>query len=175
MVGSVEGDAAEQPDEPHRMREHRVAAEVEILAPIEVVWELVCQLHRYDEWVESTIEVLRADEVATLGAHWEERSRISGIWLATIDWHVAEFVAPHRISFEGTGVAMVRGLGFSIDLRDAVATTVCELTLWYSPRFGPIGVAIDLLTRSNITNDQKRTLRSLAFLAEGGKGVPPPT
>lgn len=46
IVGSVGADDAEQPDEPRRTREHRVAVGVEIRAPIEVVWELVCQLHR---------------------------------------------------------------------------------------------------------------------------------
>lgn len=88
---------------------------------------------------------------------------------------MTQFVPPNRIAFEGTGVAMVRGLGFSVDLREVATGTACELTLWYSPRFGPIGFVIELLTRSNVTNDQKRTVRSLAFLAEGGVGAPPPT
>jgi hypothetical protein len=168
----MEGDDADEWVEPPS---HRVAAGVEILAPIEDVWALVCQLRRYDEWVESTIEVRSADEVAGMGARWQERSRISGVWLATIEWRVTEFVAPTRIAFEGTGVAMVRRLGFSIDLEAVAAGTHCELTLWYSPRFGPIGFLLDLLTRSNVTNDQKRTVRSLAFLAEGRTGTPPPT
>ena len=47
------------------------------------------------------------------------------------------------------------------------ALTEFSLTLWYTPRFGPLGSLVDWLTRSNVTNDQKRSVGTFAILAGG--------
>ncbi len=75
--------------------------------------------------------------------------------------------------FHGEGVAVLEGLGFSVDLEGQGAATELSLTLWYTPRFGPVGSALDVLTRSNVTNDQKRSVRTLASLAEHRAGDAP--
>ena len=153
-------------------REHREFAATAVDAPVGEVWDLLCATERYDAWIESTTEVLATDGDARLGASFEERSRISGLWMATIRWTVTEFEPERRLAFEGTGVAVVTGLGFSVDLAPVDHATEVTLTLWYTPRFGPLGSFLELVTRSNVRNDQKRTVRTLASLAEHGRGGP---
>jgi uncharacterized membrane protein len=146
--------------------EHREFAATTAAAPAEAVWALLVAMPRYDEWLESTTVVLASDDEARLGAGFEERSRLSGLWMATIRWTVTEFEPSRRIAFEGTGASVVSGLGFSVDLEAHGPATEVTLTLWYTPRFGPLGTVLERVTRANVTNDQKRSVRTLAFLAE---------
>jgi Polyketide cyclase / dehydrase and lipid transport len=147
-------------------REHRVTAAIDAQAPIEVVWDLLGRFADYGDWLESTTEVLRADDEVVIGAGFVERSRISGVWMATIRWTLTELEPGSRLVFRGEGVWAIERLGFSVDLAELGTSTELTLTLWYTPRFGPVGSALDVLTRSNVTNDQKRTVRTLATLAE---------
>jgi len=147
-------------------REHREFASTTAAAPVEAVWELLVDTDRYAEWIESTTEVLRSDGAARLGATFVERSRISGFWMATIHWTVTECEPERRLAFKGSGVAVLSDLGFSVDLVEIGAATEVTLTLWYTPRFGPLGTFLDVVTRGNVTNDQKRSVRTLAFLSE---------
>ncbi|HEV3328405.1 MAG TPA: SRPBCC family protein [Acidimicrobiales bacterium] len=147
-------------------REHRVTAAIDVHAPVEVLWDVLGRFADYEDWLESTTEVLRADDEVVVGAGFEERSRISGVWMATIRWTLTELEPDARMVFRGEGVWAVDGLGFSVDLAEHGHSTELSLTLWYTPRFGPLGSALDVLTRSNVTNDQKRTVRTLATLAE---------
>jgi len=147
-------------------REHREFASTTAAAPVEAVWELLVDTDRYAEWIESTAEVLRSDGAALLGATFVERSRISGFWMATIHWTVTECEPERRLAFKGSGVAVLSDLGFSVDLVEIGAATEVTLTLWYTPRFGPLGTFLDVVTRGNVTNDQKRSVRTLAFLSE---------
>lgn len=153
-------------------REHRVTASSTVAAPLEAVWDLVCEMDRYDEWIESTIELLCTDGRAAQGASFEERSRVSGLFTATLRWTVREVEPLARIAFDGEGVSVIRGLGFAIDVCALGESTEFALTLWYTPRFGPVGSLVDWLTRSNVTNDQKRSVRTFAVLAEGPSGEP---
>jgi carbon monoxide dehydrogenase subunit G len=147
-------------------REHREFVSTTVAAPIAAVWALVRRMDRYDEWIESTTELLRTDGEARLGAGFEERSRISGLWMATIRWTVTVCEPGRRLVFGGSGVAVLTGFGFAIDVEPLGEATEVTLTLWYTPRFGPLGTFLDVVTRSNVTNDQKRSIRTLAFLAE---------
>ena len=146
-------------------REHRVTASIDAHAPVEVLWDVLTRFSDYGDWLESTTEVLRADDAA-VGASFEERSRISGVWMATIRWTVTELQAHRRLAFRGEGVRVLDGLGFAVDLAAEGDATGLSLTLWYTPRYGVVGSALDVLTRSNVTNDQKRSVRTLATLAE---------
>jgi hypothetical protein len=146
--------------------EHRVTAGTDVHAPIETVWDFLCRFGDYADWLESTTKVLRADDEVAIGAGFDERSRLSGLWMATIHWTLTELEPLRRMAFHGEGVTMLDGLGFSVDLAGNGATTELSITLWYTPRFGVLGWALDVLTRSNVTNDQKRSVRTLATLAE---------
>jgi len=131
-------------------------------------------MDRYGEWIESTIEVLEADPHMAVGASFEERSRVSGLFTATLRWTAREVEPLARIAFDGEGVTIVQGLGFAVDLSERGASTEFALTLSYTPRFGPIGSLVDWLTRSNVTNDQKRSVRTFAILAEDPSSDPAP-
>ena len=155
-------------------REHRVTVSSTVAAPLEAVWDLILRMDRYEEWIESTIELVGADPHMTVGASFEERSRVSGLFTARLRWTLRELEPLTRIAFDGDGVAVVRGLGFALDVADLGGSTEFSLTLWYTPRFGPVGSLVDWLTRSNVTNDQKRSVRTFAILAEGPRGEPAP-
>jgi Polyketide cyclase / dehydrase and lipid transport len=146
--------------------EHRVTAATDARAPIETVWDLLCRFGDYGDWLESTTKVLRADDEVAIGAGFDERSRLSGLWMATIHWTLTELEPFSRMRFHGEGVKLLDELGFSIDVAGSGATSELSITLWYTPRFGAVGWALDVLTRSNVTNDQKRSVRTLAALAE---------
>jgi uncharacterized protein YndB with AHSA1/START domain len=156
-------------------REHREFASTRAAAPVEAVWKLLAATDRYGEWIESTTEVLRADDVVRPGATFVERSRISGLWMATIHWTVTQCEPERRLAFEGRGVPVLSDLGFSVDLVDEGAATEVTLTLWYTTRFGPFGTFLDVVTRANVTNDQKRSVRTLAILAEHRDDDGPPS
>jgi Polyketide cyclase / dehydrase and lipid transport len=146
--------------------EHRVAVATDAKVSVGAVWERLSRLADYSDWLESTIEVLDADAGLELGAGFTERTRMSGVWVARIRWTIVDLDEPHHLEFAGVGASVVDRLGFSIDLTGQDQTTEIALTLWYTPRLGPIGSLLDLVTRSNVTNDQKRSVRTLAALAE---------
>ena len=154
------------------VQEHRESASISIDAPLDTVWELLCQLDRYVEWVESTLAFIASDGHAALGASYVERSRISGFWTATIRWHVVEIVPSLRIVFEGAGVAPVTGLGYSVEVAPDDDRTEFTLTLWYTPRFGPVGALVEMAVRSNVNAEHRRSVRTFSILAEHD-GQPP--
>lgn len=143
-----------------------MTAATDVAAPKEVLWDLLGRFADYGDWLESTTEVLRADDVAVVGARFEERSRISGVFMATIRWTLLDLEPETRMVFGGEGVWAVDGLGFSVDVADRGERCELSLTLWYTPRFGPLGSLAEVLTRSNVTNDQRRSVATLATLAE---------
>jgi hypothetical protein len=147
-------------------REHRVTVSIDVHAPPGAIWDRLSRFADYADWLESTVAVLHADDQVVVGASFEERSRISGVWMSTIRWTVTELEDRRRLAFAGEGVPVVEGLGFCVDLDEGGERTELSLSLWYTPRFGPVGAALDLLTRSNVTNDQKRSVRTLATLVE---------
>jgi len=147
-------------------REHRATVATTVDAPADVVWDLACATDRYEEWIESTLEVIRADGAASLDATWEERSRICGFWKATILWRVTAFDPPRRLCFEGGGVTAVSGLGFEIEVDPLGDKTDFTLTLWYTPRFGPLGSVIEFCTHGNVDAEQHRSVKTFAILAE---------
>ncbi len=100
------------------------------------------------------------------GAGFTERTRLSGVWVARLRWTVVDVQPQRHLEFAGVGASVVEGLGFSIDLTEQGSSTEVALALWYTPRLGPIGSLLAAVTRSNVTNDQKRSVRTLAALAE---------
>jgi uncharacterized protein YndB with AHSA1/START domain len=146
--------------------EHRVTAETTVPAPLARVWSLVADLHRYADWVESTIEVLRADDEVAPGARYEERTRLSGLWTATTCWTITELQPGARIAFAADGVRAVRDLTLVLTLQQVAGGTAVTSTYAYLTRFGPLGSVLELVVRGNVVNDQRRSLRTLSHLAE---------
>ena len=145
-------------------KEQSVVASVEIEAPQEAVWEVACDTARYAEWVESTIEVVRTDGPARLGATYDELTRISGPWKAATHWRVTEFDPPRRQVHDGEGVATAQGMAVVIELTSAGENTHLTLTIRYAPRFGPIGAIIDAAVRGSLRRAQQRSAEAFAAL-----------
>jgi hypothetical protein len=135
-------------------------------APLGRVWALVSDISRYADWVEPTIEVLRADDEIGLGACYEERTRLSGFWTATTRWTVTEFEPMARITLIGDGPSAVRALALELTLEANDEGTEVTSTYSYLTRFGLLGTLLELVVRGNVVNDQRRSLRTLSYLAE---------
>ena len=146
--------------------EHRVTAATTVPATLERVWSLVCDMRHYADWVESTIEVLRADDEIGIGARYEERTRLSGLWTATTQWTVIELEPMTRVAFVAEGAPAVRSLGLELTLAAHDDGIEVASTYSYLTRFGPLGTLLELVVRGNVVNDQRRSLRTLSYLAE---------
>ena len=150
--------------------EHRVTAETTMHASTERVWSIVSDLSGYADWVESTIDVIRADPVIALGACYEERTRLSGFWTATTTWTVTDCEPNRRICFVADGAPPVHSLALELSLREVANGTAVATTYSYGLRFGLLGTLLELIVRSNVVADQRRSLRTLSYLAERGDG-----
>jgi uncharacterized protein YndB with AHSA1/START domain len=146
--------------------EHRVTAATTVPATLERVWSLVCDMHHYADWVESTIEVVRADDEIGPGARYEERTRLSGFWTATTRWTVTEFEPMARIAFAAEGAPAVRSLTLELTLEGHDEGIEVASTYSYLTRYGLLGTLLELVVRGNVVNDQRRSLRTLSYLAE---------
>jgi uncharacterized protein YndB with AHSA1/START domain len=140
-----------------------------IHAPIERVWEFVCDASRYDEWVADTLQVLRADSPLVLGSTYEELTRIAGPWKAKTRWRVTEFEPPRRQVHAGEGVAIATDMTVAIELLPAGDETQYTLTVRYTPKFGVVGAIVDAAVRGTIKRSQQRSAEVLARLV--GTGV----
>lgn len=148
--------------------EHRVTAETTVQASADRVWSLVCDMRHYDDWVESTLEVLSADEEIGIGARYVERTRLSGLWTATTHWTVTDFQPLRQLTFVAVGAPVVRDLVLELMLTPGDEGTDVASTYSYLTRFGPLGALLELIARGNVVNDQRRSLRTLSYLAERG-------
>jgi hypothetical protein len=148
--------------------EHEVTASISVLGRREQVWDVLCDFGRAEEWVENTLEVLRYDVPAQLGATYDERARLSGIWTSVIRWTVTGFEPLVWLRMEGDGARAIRHLTLEYRVEQCDDVTEVSSTYSYLPRFGPIGALLKLLVRSNVVADQCRSLRTLAHVVESG-------
>ncbi len=142
-------------------KEQVIVASIHLPQPPKRVWEYLCDTSRYSEWVESTLKMVRVDGPARLGATYQERTRISGPWKSTTTWRITEFDSPHRQVHEGVGVATAKNMSLELTLNPEGDGTHLTMTIRYTPRFGPIGVAIDRAVAGKVQSAQQRS--ALAF------------
>jgi uncharacterized protein YndB with AHSA1/START domain len=150
--------------------EHLVEASTTVAAPLAPVWRYLRRLDQYPEWIESSLELVRADPIAMVGAELVEHARVLGFFTATITWRVVDLEEEHRIVFEGSGVPTIGGLGFAVVLEPAEGSTEFTLTLWYTPKYGVLGSVIEFLAHGGVNADHKRSARTFAILAERASG-----
>jgi hypothetical protein len=146
--------------------EHLVTAAVAVNAPASHVWARLCRLGDYADWVESTMEVVRADEALGLGATYEERTRLSGLYTATTTWTVVELDEGRSLTLAADGVSAVRALRVTFGVEELDGVVEATSTYSYVTRLGMLGAAIELVVRGNVVADQRRSLRTLAMLVE---------
>jgi carbon monoxide dehydrogenase subunit G len=142
--------------------EQSVVASVDIQAPPEKVWDVVCDTSRYAEWVESTLQVVRTDGPARLGATYEELTRIAGPWKTVTRWRVTEFEPPRRQVHEGEGVVTAQRMAVIIELTPAGENTHFTLTLRSTPRFGAIGAVMNRAIEGTLKRAQQRSVHAFA-------------
>src|SRR2546423_14990436 len=83
--------------------EHTYTSSVTVAAPVERVWELMCDTSRYADWGALTLEIPRTDGRAEMGSTYDERVPFIGPRKAVLHWRVSEFESPHRQGPIGRG------------------------------------------------------------------------
>lgn len=145
---------------------HLVTATVAVEADPEDVWHVLCDVHRYPDWLENTIEVRRGEVLDAVGSTYAERARLSGMWTAELVWTVTDFVRPTLLRMTGDGARPIRDLELEYRVERGDERTDVSSTYAYAPRFWPLGAVLQLVVRSNVVADQCRSLRTLARVAE---------
>jgi uncharacterized protein YndB with AHSA1/START domain len=144
--------------------EKSIVARVDIDASRERVWEMLCDVGRYAEWVESTLKVTRSDGPAQLGGTYEEVTRVSGPWKTTTRWRVVKFEPLVRQEHSGEGVVTAQDMAVIMELSDVGDKTHLELVIRYAPRFGVVGRMIDAAVEGSLRRAQQRSAEAFARL-----------
>jgi uncharacterized protein YndB with AHSA1/START domain len=131
----------------------------------ERLWALLCETHRYAEWVEGTEAVTRTDGPAVLGSTYEEVNPIVGPWKAKASWTVVEFEPPHRQVHRSEDIPMAAEFLVVMEVEadgDAVKLTH---TLRASSSLGPLGAVTFALLERRTRRDNERSVQNLYELA----------
>jgi uncharacterized protein YndB with AHSA1/START domain len=142
---------------------------VTIDVPPTRVWEVLCDATRFADWVENTIEVHRGEALQGVGSTYAERFRLSGMLTSDVQWTVVEFEPPGLLRMKGEGARAVRELELEYRVDAEGERSEVSSTYAYLPRFGVLGVLLQLIVRGNVVADQCRSLRTLAQVAEEGR------
>ena len=134
-------------------------------APLESVWELVCDTSRYAEWVEGTDEVTRTDGPAARGSTYDEVNPILGPWRAKTHWTVTDFEPPRRMVHRGTGLPLSESFDVIFELSPEGDATGLTQTLRGKPAFGPVGAVFVRLMEGQVARDNQKSVENLAALA----------
>ena len=148
--------------------ERHVTASATAPVPQDELWELVCDVDRYPEWVEDTLEVVRTDGPAAQGSTYDERNRIAGPVKGSTRWTVVEHEPPRRTLHRGEGVPIAASMSVEMALRPVgAAATEVTVTFRYVPAFGPVGglIAAAGLHRS-LERGFRRSVEALVAIAE---------
>ncbi|HEX8067758.1 MAG TPA: SRPBCC family protein [Thermoleophilaceae bacterium] len=146
--------------------ECRITSTVTVAAPVDEVWGWISDTSRYEDWVEATEKLLHTDGPARVGSTYSERDVIAGPWKATVNWRVSEVdEAARRQVHHGEGIPTVRNLGIVMELDPkGEETTEFKFTVFYTPRFGPLGTLIDKAVAGTIKKEQDHSLSNFAEL-----------
>lgn len=151
------------------MGARRIVASGRIDAPLDRLWDLLCDTGRYAEWVEGTVEVVRTDGEARLGSTYDERNKFLGPWKARSRWRVTEFERPRRMVHVAERFPLVSGLHVDWELAPAAhGGTDAVFGVEYTPALGPLGTLLDRWMVRGVRADHERTLENLRALAGHG-------
>jgi carbon monoxide dehydrogenase subunit G len=134
-------------------------------APLERVWELLCDTSRYAEWVAGTEAVTRTDGPARPGSTYDEVNPVLGPWKAKSSWTVTEFDAPRRQVHSGTGLPLSSDFVVIFELAPEGDSTGFTLSLRATPSLGPVGGAFAALMKGQIDRDNRRSVENFVALA----------
>jgi uncharacterized protein YndB with AHSA1/START domain len=145
--------------------EHKYTASVTVAAPVERVWELMCDTSRYADWGPMTPEISRTDGPAEMGSTYDERVPVIGPWKAVLHWQVTEFEPPRRQVHTGH-IWYVRELVSEMECSPEEDGTTFALTLRVTPRLGPLGSLLERALAGSVQRDWDRTVENFKELAE---------
>jgi uncharacterized membrane protein len=143
----------------------RVAQRLQIDAPRQAVWDLICDGKRYPDFMADTDrwEVV-GEQASGCGARWAVRLRVGSAPVGGLV-EITEFDEPANLAFTSiTGVAL-RGRW---RLRERVpGRTEVEFRLAYQSPGGLLGLVADRVSGPLVGRILKRSLRNLRDLLEG--------
>jgi hypothetical protein len=141
-----------------------VSASCPLLATPEQAWELICDTHRYAEWVVGRDAVTRADGRAREGATYDEANTILGPWKARTTRRVIEFSAPHRQVHTSTDLPLGERFDVVMEIEPEGDESLFRVTLRAKPDFRPAGLLFAGLMRPRVARDNRKTVAALAGL-----------
>jgi uncharacterized protein YndB with AHSA1/START domain len=150
--------------------ERTYTSSVTVAAPVERVWEVMCDIGGYAEWGPLTLEIERSDGPARMGSTYDERVPFAGPWKGEIHWQVTEFDPPHRLVHTGR-VWYARELVSEMECAPAEEGdgTTFTMTLRATPKLGPLGGLLERALASSVQSNWDRTVENFKELVEGGE------
>jgi uncharacterized protein YndB with AHSA1/START domain len=136
-----------------------------VAAPVERVWELMCDTSRYAEWGAQTLEIPRTDGPAQMGSTYEERVPFIGPWKVVLHWRVSEFEPPRRLVHTGQ-VWYARELVSEMECSPGEEGTTFTMTLRATPRLGAVGGMLERALAGSVQRNWDRTVENFKELVE---------
>ena len=146
--------------------EHTYTSSVTVAAPVERVWELMCDTSRYAEWGALTIEIPRTDGPAETGSTYDERVPFIGPWKAVLHWRVSECEPSRRLVHTGR-VWYARELVSEMECSSEEDGTTFTMTLRATPRLGPLGAMLERALAGSVQRNWDRTVENFKEFVEG--------
>jgi hypothetical protein len=131
----------------------------------ERLWALLCDTHRYAEWVEGTEAVTRTDGPARLGSTYGEVNPIFGPWKARASWTVVEFQAPRRQVHRSEAIPLAAEFLVVMEVAPVGDASKITHTLRASSSRGPLGAALFTLLKGRTRRDNERSVQNFYELA----------
>src|SRR5947209_9183444 len=148
--------------------EHTYTSSVTVAAPVERVWELMCDTSRYADWGALTLEIPRTDGPAEMGSTYDERVPFIGPWKAVLHWRVSEFEPPRRLVHTGH-VWYAREMVSEMECSPGEDGTTFTMTLRATPRLGPLGGLLERALAESVQRNWDRTVENFKEFVEGAE------
>ncbi len=146
--------------------EHTYTSCVTVDAPVERVWELMCDISRYAEWGAQTLEIPDAEEPAEVGTTYDERAPFIGPWKAVLHWRVSALEPSRRLVHTGQ-VWYARELVSEMECEPGEDGTTFTMTLRATPKFGPLGGLLERALAGSVQSNWDQTVENFKEFVEG--------
>jgi len=141
-----------------------LTATVPIAAPLERVWELLCDTARYAEWVEDTDKVTRTDGPAKLFSTYDEVNPILGPIKGRSHWVVTEFEAPRRMVHRDERLVTFKWLEVVMEVAPLGGGAEFTNTLRGETAMGPLGPITWKALEGSLKKSHRRTGENFAAI-----------
>lgn len=145
-------------------------ASVEIAAPREVVWSLICDPTRHTEFgtFVSDVSVVTVGPVGP-GTVYRETSG-PRFMKSSSEWTITEFEPPRRLVHEGREPTMESRFTWTLEEISPASTRLSQTGEFVMmPRFRPLGWLIEtIVAKRMLARETSRMLRDIKRVAEAG-------